>query len=241
MKLAELPGHEHRDGAATKAEIRRQIQRRVRRWDALAKYAVVLSPERVEVIGRGDLIGRLTAAALVAEATAATRMKVRPGEILVWLETEASAGLTTWAVNGEAPAAAPRSAGAPSSPHLGRSPDRGGSPDSAGFLRDPADHTIAKDHLEARKVPADPEPTPPAPRPRPRPSSRPQPAVSNTPDFPECCPVGQLADDDAVLVAPRTRVRVERPRYCARPHPKYRDDLAVYRPGVPRGGRVSPS
>lgn len=98
MRIEELPGYEGRDGAAMVASVRAQITKRVRRWSDLGKWAVWMSPEQTQVIPRSELVGRLTAAALVAEATAAVRMRVAPGSILAWIESEGETGLSTWAV-----------------------------------------------------------------------------------------------------------------------------------------------
>lgn len=98
-----MPGHEHRDGDAAMLEIRRQIRQRVRRWSDLPRWALWLTPEMLQVVPRSELVGRLQSADLRNEARAASRMNVPPGHILLWIESESSAGLSTWRVQAAIP------------------------------------------------------------------------------------------------------------------------------------------
>lgn len=99
-KFATIPGYEHVDGAALVAELRRQIQRRVRRVDHLPLFCAWVAPERVEVIARADAVARLKLAGLETEARALARLKPPPGHVATWFESESGdfVGLTTWEV-----------------------------------------------------------------------------------------------------------------------------------------------
>lgn len=69
-------------------DLRALLARRIQRWDQACFWAVWAAPEGLSVLPRAELLGRLRAADLATHAAAVSALPVRPGRVLVWLESE---------------------------------------------------------------------------------------------------------------------------------------------------------